>query len=50
MDESLGDYSFLPFAAIIVVFLILTIFFVPETKGRSIEEITKEYGSSINSD
>ena len=44
MAEGLGDYSFLPFAAAIVVFLILTLLFVPETKGRSLEEITKGYG------
>ena len=51
MASGLGDYAFLPFAAALAVFLVLTVIFVPETKGRSIEELTQSYGAGgINSD
>ena len=50
MDAGLGDYSFLPFAAAVMVFLVLTVLFVPETKGRTLEEISREYGFGNGSD
>ncbi|CAG8509213.1 12925_t:CDS:2 [Cetraspora pellucida] len=40
MKEALKEYTFLVFGAITFCFVILTWIFVPETKGRSIEEIT----------
>jgi hypothetical protein len=43
MDAGLGDYSFLPFAGALCLFLLLTVVFVPETKGRTIEDITQSY-------
>jgi len=40
MASGLGNYAFLVFAGILVVSLVLTYRYVPETKGRTIEEIT----------
>ncbi|CAG8642575.1 576_t:CDS:2, partial [Racocetra persica] len=40
MEDALKEYTFLMFGAITFCFVILTWFFVPETKGKSIEEIT----------
>lgn len=41
MSDSLGDYVFLPFAGVLVLALLFTLKFVPETKGKSLEEITQ---------
>ncbi|KAJ8320064.1 hypothetical protein KUTeg_001651 [Tegillarca granosa] len=38
--KSIGPYSFLPFVGFLLVFLIFAFFKVPETKGKTIEEIT----------
>ncbi|CAG8676587.1 5398_t:CDS:2 [Cetraspora pellucida] len=40
MKEALKEYTFLVFGVITFCFVILTWIFVPETKGKSIEEIT----------
>jgi MFS family permease len=40
LNEALGSYAFFPFTAVILIALIFTILLVPETKGKSIEEIT----------
>ena len=35
----LDDYTFLPFSALLAVFWIFTYYMVPETKGKTFEEI-----------
>jgi len=40
IESAMGSYTFLLFAAIVFVFLVFSFFLVPETKGKSIEEIT----------
>lgn len=39
-QDSIDEYSFVPFAAVLFACLLFVIFFVPETKGKRIEEIT----------
>jgi SP family facilitated glucose transporter-like MFS transporter 3 len=38
--ELLKEYTFVPFAAFIFLSVVLTFFFVPETKGKTMEELT----------
>jgi len=40
IEGALGSYTFLLFGAVVFAFTIFTFFLVPETKGKSIEEIT----------
>jgi SP family facilitated glucose transporter-like MFS transporter 3 len=42
VNASLGGYTMVPFAAVCLVVLVFTYFFVVETKGKSIEEIEEE--------
>ncbi|ELK10428.1 Solute carrier family 2, facilitated glucose transporter member 3 [Pteropus alecto] len=39
----LGPYVFIVFAAFLVIFLVFTFFKVPETRGRTFEEITRAF-------
>ncbi|XP_060600218.1 glucose transporter type 1-like [Ruditapes philippinarum] len=39
MQSGLSDFSFLPFTALLGIFFLFTLKFVPETKNRTIEEI-----------
>ena len=39
-QNGLEDYCFLPFTGFLLIFSILTFAFVPETKGKTIEEVT----------
>ncbi|KAK0065352.1 solute carrier family 2 facilitated glucose transporter member 1 [Biomphalaria pfeifferi] len=53
LQKSLETYSFLPFSVMLLLFFIFTYMFVPETKGKSISEITRLFksptvGSSLN--
>ncbi|KAJ8320057.1 hypothetical protein KUTeg_001644 [Tegillarca granosa] len=52
LKKSIGPYSFLPFVGFLLVFLIFAFFKVPETKGKTIEEITAMFkkGSGISSE
>ena len=43
LNSVLKAYSFLPFVGFLVLFFILTMIYVPETKGKSLEEITLEF-------
>jgi ABC-type methionine transport system permease subunit len=43
LNDVLGSFSFIPFIVLLIIFFILTIIFVPETKGKSIEEISMEF-------
>ncbi|XP_048242743.1 glucose transporter type 1-like [Haliotis rufescens] len=40
MQKGLGSYSFVPFTVMIILFWIFVFMFLPETKGRTIEEIS----------
>ncbi|XP_067653598.1 solute carrier family 2, facilitated glucose transporter member 1-like [Haliotis asinina] len=40
MQKGLMSYSFVPFTVLIILFWIFVFMFLPETKGRTIEEIT----------
>ncbi|XP_046555295.1 solute carrier family 2, facilitated glucose transporter member 1-like [Haliotis rubra] len=40
MQKGLISYSFLPFTVLLVLFWIFVFMFLPETKGRTIEEIS----------
>lgn len=43
MQKALGNYTFIPFAVALVCTLVYTIVFVPETKGRTAEQISAEF-------
>jgi len=40
IEDLLGKYTFLLFAGVVIVFTVFTWFLVPETKGKSIEELS----------
>ncbi|XP_055864997.1 solute carrier family 2, facilitated glucose transporter member 1-like [Biomphalaria glabrata] len=53
LQKAIETYSFLPFSVMLLLFFIFTYMFVPETKGKSISEITRLFksptvGSSVN--
>lgn len=45
MNLYLGPYSFAPFACVLVIVLLYTYFLLPETHGKSVEEIQRLSGS-----
>lgn len=49
-QSSLGVYSFLPFVVMLLGFLIFTVAFVPETKGKRIEDITLLFKTSASNE
>ena len=40
---AIGNYSFVVFGVLLVVFALFIIFFVPETKNKSIEELVESF-------
>lgn len=46
MIEYMGPYSFGPFAIVLILVFAYTYFFLPETHGRSVEEIQRLVGSA----
>ncbi|ESP01111.1 hypothetical protein LOTGIDRAFT_180320 [Lottia gigantea] len=55
LQNAINEYSFLPFAAMLVGFWIFTFIMLPETKGKTVEEISemfvvKNREININSD
>ncbi|KAH9489042.1 Solute carrier 2, facilitated glucose transporter member 3 [Bulinus truncatus] len=45
LQKAIETYSFLPFSVMLLLFFIFTYMFVPETKGKSISEITRLFKS-----
>ncbi|ETL91029.1 hypothetical protein L917_10380 [Phytophthora nicotianae] len=45
VSDALNDYAYVPFVALLVVFYLLALKLVPETSGKSAEEILAEYDS-----
>lgn len=43
INQILGLYTFLPFMFCNILTILFVFFFVPETKGKSMEELTKEF-------
>lgn len=48
MQSSLGEYTFVPFALALVASLMFTVKYVPETKGKTIDEIQEELRAQQN--
>ena len=48
LQESLGAYSFIPFAIILLMTIIFVVIFLPETKGTTPEELRDEIVESIS--
>ena len=47
LQKGLGNNTFVPFVVINAFFFLFTFFVVPETKGRSIEEITRSFRQKV---
>lgn len=47
LEEALGNYTFLIFAGIQVVFAIFIMLFMPETKNKSIDEIVSMFNKKL---
>jgi hypothetical protein len=43
IQDVLGSYSFIIFAILLMIFATFILFFVQETKGKSIDEIVTKY-------
>ena len=37
--EALGDYSFMPFVVATLLFTVLLFYYLPETKGESVDQV-----------
>ncbi|WAQ99525.1 GTR1-like protein, partial [Mya arenaria] len=48
--SGLGDFSFLPFTVLLGLFFLFTLKFVPETKNKTIEEITQNWRTDKRQD
>ncbi|KAG6974037.1 hypothetical protein JG688_00003253 [Phytophthora aleatoria] len=48
ISDALGDYAYVPFVVLLMVFYLLALNLVPETSGKSAEEIQAEYDSRGN--
>jgi len=44
MSEGLGNYAFLPFAGYLAFAAVITMIYIPETKGKQLAEIQKNMG------
>jgi len=45
LSTALGGLTFLPFGGVLVVALVLTAIYMPETRGKSLEQIRAEMRS-----
>ncbi|XP_033763885.1 solute carrier family 2, facilitated glucose transporter member 1-like [Pecten maximus] len=48
IHTAIADYSFFPFIGMLVFFWLFTFFKVPETKGKTIDEITSSFKSDLH--
>ncbi len=48
LQESLGAFSFVPFAAVLFMTLIFVLIFLPETKGTTPEELRDEIARNLS--
>jgi glycopeptide antibiotics resistance protein len=44
----IGNYSFVVYGVLLIFFIIFTFFLVPETKNKTIEEITAHFEKRSN--
>ncbi|KAG3136584.1 hypothetical protein PI126_g17753, partial [Phytophthora idaei] len=45
ISDALDDYAYVPFVVLLAIFYLLSLKLVPETSGKSAEEIQAEYDS-----
>ncbi|KAG6587240.1 Solute carrier family 2 [Phytophthora cinnamomi] len=45
VSDALNDYAYVPFVVLLAIFYLLALKLVPETSGKSAEEIQAEYDS-----
>ncbi|KAG3077074.1 hypothetical protein PI125_g21357, partial [Phytophthora idaei] len=45
ISDALDDYAYVPFVVLLAIFYLLSLKLVPETSGKSAEEILAEYDS-----
>lgn len=50
LHQAMGPYVFLVFVVLLICFILFTWFKVPETKGRSIDEITSMFKQAAYGD
>lgn len=43
MKDALGEWVFIPFTVLLILFFLFTYFFLPETKNRTVEEVTADF-------
>ncbi|KAL4658691.1 solute carrier family 2, facilitated glucose transporter member 3-like [Arapaima gigas] len=48
LEEMCGPYVFIVFIIFLIIFFVFTFFYVPETKGRTFEEIARGFSGSAN--
>jgi hypothetical protein len=47
LDNAIGAYTFFIFGGLLLFFTLFTVFFVPETKGRSTDEISQMFSNRL---
>ena len=43
--DTLGDYSFMPFVVATLLFTVLLFYYLPETKGESVDQVVARLNS-----
>ncbi len=50
VQHALGTWSFVPFCAVLVVVFVLTVLYVPETRGKTLQQIHASLGFASSHD